>query len=123
TLNFNNVQFASAGSYRVVATNLYGSATSSVALLVVTNGVSNPVNVCDEPSLRAAIAAGGWIQFGCSGTITLANPITISNNVVLDGSLVNATISGGGTVRKPSRTTLLLIVMGFASVMVPLQPN
>ncbi len=99
TLNFNNVQFASAGSYQIIATNLYGSATSSVALLVVTNGFSNPVSVCDEPSLRAAITAGGWIQFGCNGTITLSNPITINNNVILDGSLVNATISGGNAVR------------------------
>jgi hypothetical protein len=99
SLSLTNVQFASAGSYQLQVTNGYGSTTSSVALLVLTNGLANPVSVCDEPDLRAAIAAGGWIQFGCNGTITITNTIVISNNVILDGSLVSAAISGGNTVR------------------------
>ena len=99
TLTYTNVQFSKAGSYKIIATNSYGSATSSVVLLVLTNGAANPVSVCDEPSLRAAIAAGGWIQFGCNGTITLSNTITVSNSVILDGTYVSATISGGNAVR------------------------
>jgi len=99
TLAYLNVSLAQAGSYRVVATNNYGSVTSSVALLVLTNGSTNPLNVCDEPSLRAAIARGGWISIGCNGTITLTDTITIANNVILDASGVNATISGGNAVR------------------------
>jgi hypothetical protein len=99
TLTFPNVQFAQAGNYQVLATNNYGSITSSVALLVLTNGAVNPVSVCDEASLRAAIVVGGWISFGCNGTIALSDTITISNSVILDGSLVNAIISGSGKVR------------------------
>ncbi|MDR3457600.1 MAG: choice-of-anchor Q domain-containing protein [Verrucomicrobiae bacterium] len=99
TLAYTNVSLSQAGSYQITATNNYGSTTSSVVLLVLTNGASNPVSVCDEPNLRAAIAKGGWISFGCNGTITLANTITISNTVTLDASGVNATISGGSAVR------------------------
>src|SRR5208337_4210128 len=52
-----------------------------------------------EASLRAAIALGGWVGFGFSGTITLGNTINITNNVALDGSGVSAIISGGNAVR------------------------
>ncbi|HTB83588.1 MAG TPA: choice-of-anchor Q domain-containing protein [Candidatus Sulfotelmatobacter sp.] len=99
SLSLTNVQFTSAGFYQLQVKNSYGSATSSVVVLVLTNGFANPVSVCDEPDLRAAIKAGGWIQFGCNGTITLTNTIVVSNNVILDGSLVSATVSGGNAVR------------------------
>lgn len=101
TLTLTNVQLANAGNYFVVATNAYGSATSSVVSLVLTNlgGSANAVNLCNETSLRAAIATGGWVSLHCSGTFTLTNTITISNNVILDATGVNATISGGNLIR------------------------
>jgi hypothetical protein len=108
SLTLSNLALAQAGNYQVTATNVYGSATSSVVALVLTNGTgfSHPVYVCDESDLRAAVAAGGWIGFGCNGTITLTSPLVVSNNVVLDGSLVNTTISGGG------KTELFYITSG-----------
>src|SRR4026207_1166162 len=54
---------------------------------------------CDEPSLRAAIAQGGTVSFGCSGTITLTQAITITTNVTLTGVGSVVTISGGNKTR------------------------
>jgi hypothetical protein len=57
------------------------------------------ISNCDDASLRAAIAAGGKIRLLCDGTIYLTNTITISTNVVLDGSGHSVTISGAGSNR------------------------
>jgi hypothetical protein len=100
-LALTNAALNEAGNYWVIATNGYGSATSSVVSLTLTNvsGPTNVVSVASEASLRAAIALGGWVGLGFSGTITLSNTISISNNVILDGSGVSAMISGGSAVR------------------------
>ncbi len=101
TLTLTNVQSANAGNYWIVATNNYGSATSSVVALAITNsiGTTNVVNSPDEAGLRAAINIGGWVSLGFNGTVTLASTININNNVILDGRNVSATISGGNAVR------------------------
>jgi hypothetical protein len=101
TLSLTNVSSGQAGNYFVVATNNYGSATSSVVLLALTNAVgpTNVVNSPDEASLRAAIKIGGWIGLAFNGTITITNTINLTNNVILDASGVSATISGGNAVR------------------------
>ena len=101
SLSLTNVQIAQAGSYCVVATNLYGAATSSVALLVLTNatGATNVVSTPTDTALRSAIAAGGWVSINCNGTITLTDTITLTKNVILDASGVNLTVSGGGANR------------------------
>jgi hypothetical protein len=101
TLTIAQATTAESGFYDLVVTNLYGSATSSVVSLVFTNtsASTNFVSVCDEAALTAAIVHGGWISIGCSGTITLTNTLTITNNVILDGSRVSATLSGGNLVR------------------------
>ncbi len=55
------------------------------------------VTTCDKPSLDAALAAtpaGGTVAFGCSGTIT--DPLTLGQDVTLDGSGQQVTLSGGG---------------------------
>jgi len=62
-------------------------------------GANNIVTSPNEASLRAAIKIGGWVSLQFNGTITIANTIAISNNVILDGSGVAATISGGNAVR------------------------
>jgi hypothetical protein len=101
TLTLTNVSAGQAGNYWITATNNYGSTTSSVVLLAITNlsGSTNVVNSPDEASLRAAIKIGGWIGFGFNGTITITNTINITNNVILDAHNVSATISGGNAVR------------------------
>ncbi len=101
TLALTNISSGQAGNYWVIATNNYGSATSQIASLTLTTvgGPTNVVNSPDEASLRAAIALGGWVGLGFNGTITITNTIAVSNNVILDGSSVGATISGGNAVR------------------------
>ena len=100
-LTLTNIQSTNAGKYWIIATNSYGSATSSVVALVITNsiGPTNVVNSPDEAGLRAAIKIGGWVGLGFNGTVTITNTITISNNVILDGENVAAVISGGNAVR------------------------
>lgn len=101
SLSITNVQLASAGNYQVIAMNAYGSATSSVAALIITNGTpsTNTLLTCDEGSLRAAIQKGGWVGIACNGAITLTNTITITNNVILDAKNVSLTISGNNPFR------------------------
>jgi hypothetical protein len=101
TLTLMNLQSVNAGNYWIIATNNYGSATSSVVALVITNsiGTTNVVNSPDEASLRAAIKIGGWVSLRFNGTVTITDTINITNNVILDGSSVSATISGGNAVR------------------------
>jgi len=101
TLTLTNVTSAQAGNYWAVATNNYGSATSSVVSLTLTNpiGSTNVVTSPDQGSLQAAIALGGWVGIGFNGTLLLTNTINITNNVVLDGTGVAATISGGNAVQ------------------------
>jgi len=101
TLSLTSVSTGQAGTYWVVATNNYGSATSQVVSLTLTNSVG-PTNVVISPNqanLLAAIAQGGWVGFGFNGTLTLTNTILITNSVVLDGSGVTAIISGGSAVQ------------------------
>jgi hypothetical protein len=57
------------------------------------------VSVCDEASLRAAVVGGGHITFACDGTIGLSSPLVITQNVVLDATGRNVTISGNDQVR------------------------
>jgi len=100
-LTLTNVSLTQAGTYWAIATNSYGSATSSVVLLTLTNG-NGPANVVyspDEASLRAAINSGGWIGIAFNGTITLTNTINITHDIILDAHNVSATISGGNAVR------------------------
>jgi hypothetical protein len=101
TLTLTNIQPANAGNYWIIATNSYGSATSSVVALVITNsiGTTNVVNSPDEASLRAAIKIGGWVSIEFNGTVTLTNTISITNHIILDAHSVSATISGGNAVR------------------------
>lgn len=101
TLSLTNVPSGKAGNYWIIATNSYGSATSHVASLTLTNagGSTNVVISPTEASLRAAIKIGGWVSLAFNGTVTITNTISITNNVILDGTGVSATISGGNAVR------------------------
>ena len=101
TLTLTNASSGQVGNYWIGATNYYGSATSSIASLTLTNvpGLTNIINSANETSLRAAIQIGGWVGFGISGSITITNTICITNDVFLDGRNVAITISGGNAVR------------------------
>jgi hypothetical protein len=101
TLALTNASSDKAGNYWIIATNSYGSATSYVASLTLTNasGPTNVVYSADEASLRAAIKIGGWVGLAFNGTVTITNTINITNNVILDGKNVSAVISGGNAVR------------------------
>lgn len=57
------------------------------------------ISVCDESSLRAAIADGGHITFDCDGTIVLSSPLVITQSVTLNATGRNVTISGNDQVR------------------------
>jgi hypothetical protein len=101
TLSLTNATALQGGNYWVVATNAYGSATSDLASLTITkpSGPTNVVSSPNEASLLAAIAMGGWVGLEFNGAITLTNTITITNNVVLDGSGFAPIISGGNAVQ------------------------
>jgi hypothetical protein len=100
-LTLTNVALSQAGKYELIATNSYGSATSSIVSLTLTNfnGPTNVVYSPDEGSLRAALNIGGWVSLAFNGTITLTNTIDITNNISLDAENVSVTISGGNLVR------------------------
>lgn len=54
------------------------------------------VTTCDEPHLRAALAGGGTVTFGCSGVITLTQTIEVGGVINIDGAAQQVTLSGGG---------------------------
>lgn len=60
---------------------------------------TNVVTVCDEASLRAAVNAGGTVQFGCDGTIYLTSTLEIGTNTFLDAAGHAVTISGSNAVQ------------------------
>jgi hypothetical protein len=57
------------------------------------------VTNCTQANLQAALAGGGTVLFGCSGTVVLTNTVLISVNTSLDASNSIVTISGGNAVR------------------------
>lgn len=57
------------------------------------------VSTCDEPGLRAALAAGGPVTFGCDGTIVLSNAIAVTTSASIDAAGHDVTLSGGDKVR------------------------
>ncbi|MBI5383703.1 MAG: LamG domain-containing protein [Verrucomicrobia bacterium] len=82
--------------YRAVAANVQGSVTGEVRQAFTTGGA---VVVCREDNLRASLAEGGHVRFACDGVLVVSNTVTITNDVVLDATGHDVTISGHGTVR------------------------
>jgi hypothetical protein len=64
----------------------------------ITN-IATMVASCDRPSLAAAAALGGLVEFGCNGDLLLTSELTIATNLVLDGTNHQITLDGGGTVQ------------------------
>jgi hypothetical protein len=100
TLTLTNIQSNQEGNYALTVTNAYGS-DAKPASLTITNACSgtNVVTTASEAELRTAMALGGVVRLCFNGTITLANTITISNDVTLDAHDRIVVISGNNTVR------------------------
>jgi len=63
-------------------------------------GITNITTIvasCDRPSLAAAAALGGLVEFGCNGDLLLTTQLTIATNLVLNGTYHQITLDGGGT--------------------------
>ena len=76
--------------------------SGSLALLLflpVVGWAGGVVTNCTETGLRAAMAGGGTVTFACDGTILLANTITNTLNLTLDGSGHQVTLSGNYAAR------------------------
>jgi len=117
-LTLTNVQPFQAGPYYAVVSNPYGSATSQVAILDVTNACqgTNLVTVCNDAALRQAVAIGGLIRFCCNGVITLANSIDVAKDTILDASGRSVVISGNNAVRLFSVSTNTTFVLSNLSL-------
>lgn len=66
-----------------------------ILVLLAGSGVSvfsAVVTNCSQADLQAAIAQGGTVTFTCNGTINVN--LIITNNVKLDGSGAEVTLSG-----------------------------
>jgi hypothetical protein len=70
-----------------------------VSVSSIFNSRSASLASCDEASLRAAVSAGGTVTFDCAGKIPLSQTLQITNDVVIDGSGHQVTISGSNAVR------------------------
>lgn len=70
--------------------------TLAVESVVLAGGT---VSTADEANLRSALAGGGSVTFACSGTITLANTLLITNDTALDASGQSIVLSGSGLTR------------------------
>src|SRR5450759_130587 len=72
---------------------------TAMALAVPRVQADGQVNDTQFDSLLAAIATGGQVTFLSTGTMVFPNPITISQDTILDASSVALTLSGGNTGR------------------------
>jgi Divergent InlB B-repeat domain/Immunoglobulin I-set domain len=101
TLTLTNVSSAQVWYYWCTASNGYGSATSSVVSLTLTNSsdVTRMVSSPDEALLRTALAGAGKVTFDCDGTITLSQPLTITIATVIDAAGHSIILSGNNAVR------------------------
>ncbi len=61
--------------------------------------------------LRAALEQGGVVTLACDGALTLTNPVEVANDLVVDATGHDVTLSGGGRTRlfKVRPGTLLAI--------------
>ncbi len=120
-LSLPNVQFSQAGSYTVVITNVWGSITSSVAVLSV-NRLSQTINfgalpvkrVDEAPFALAASASSGLPVSYNSSDLAVAN---VNGNVVtitgIGSTIITAIQVGNGTYLPAGSVNRTLIVGGI----------
>lgn len=111
-LSLTNVQLADEGNYSVAITNLFGSATSSNALLTVQAPpaiIANPTNLVVKVGDTAIFtaAATGSPALGYQWTFNLTNNLALATNAVL--AITNVQLFNAGiyalTVTNPFGTT------------------
>ncbi len=66
---------------------------------VIESFAGGAISVCDDSSLRAALAGGGSVSFSVSGIVALTNTLAITNDTIIDGAGQDVSISGEGSVR------------------------
>jgi hypothetical protein len=106
TMAYRNV---SALSLRLVCIAL---ALASWITSVPRGYASGTVTNCTESDLRIALLGGGTALLACDSTITLASPIVVAKQTVLDGTGHNPSVSGPGA----SGTGTVFIVQPGASL-------
>jgi len=62
-------------------------------------GQNTVVSNNNPATFSSAVAAGGTVTFAFNGTITLTNTIVVTNNVLVDATGYNITISGGSNLQ------------------------
>ena len=87
-LTISNAQFGQAGTYAAIVGTEPNATTSASAVLSIR---------LDEAYLTSLLGAGGIVTLPDS-LFVLTNTITLSNDLVLDGTGHSVTISGGGAV-------------------------
>jgi hypothetical protein len=91
TLTLNNISAANAGSYTVVATNFWGSVTSTPAILSVAGSGYSPVITTNPPAALSLLAGQ---SFAISVTVTGTPPLSFQWRKA-DANLVNGGVYGG----------------------------
>ncbi len=93
TLLISNAQPSNAGTYSVILGTAPNLMTSSNVVLSLYPPNAVNTNLTGN-NLAIAIQAGGTVTFTTNGVLLVSNTITISNDVVLDGTGHSVTISG-----------------------------
>jgi hypothetical protein len=99
-LVISNLTVANGGTYTVLVSNPFFGSNSQPAVLSIIpapTGTNRIVANLDAAELTRALQAGGSVTFVCDGTIRLSQPITLLNDVIVDGNNYSVTLSGGGT--------------------------
>jgi hypothetical protein len=69
------------------------------AASLISNSRSASLPSCNETTLRAAVSGGGTVTFDCDGKIPLSQTLQVTNDVVIDATGHQVTISGSNAVR------------------------
>ncbi len=78
--------------YQLVASNEFGIVRSAHGTFFTLGDV----NTCDDAHLRANVARGGPIRFGCNGIILLNEPLVVTGEAELDATGRQITVRGQG---------------------------
>src|SRR4051794_38367896 len=89
---------------RFMGANLFQNARwdsgAAVACMLATFQIhAATITSCNQAGLQAAASAGGTYNFTCGGIINLSTTLIVSNDLTLDGTGQNVSISGNNTVR------------------------
>ena len=93
TLTLSNVQPANAGSYSVIVSNLFGSATSSTAVLTVTTTGVAPLITKEPVSQTAAPGATVVFYVTATGAPPLSYRWLMNSNVIVAATNASLTLS------------------------------